>query len=113
MSKSKSISGKIVIGNEIKSGTIFFKEIINKIIFDEKNSYENYIIPGFIDLHCHGGIGYDSMEGLDSIIKMSNYHLLHGTTTIYPTTVTAKTDKQFLLNRYGNLKISILKGFSG
>ena len=116
MNKLKNISGKIVIGNKIKSGTIFFDEVIKKIIFNKKKSYKNFIIPGFIDLHCHGGAGYDSMGGLNSIIKMSNYHLLKGTTTIYPTTVTAKTDDTLKalmgLNDYikKNIKLTNIDG---
>ena len=32
------------------------------------------------------------MEGIQSIKKISEYHLSHGTTTLFPTTVTAKLD---------------------
>ena len=35
---------------------------------------DSIIIPGFIDLHCHGGGGFDTMNGIQSIVKMSNYH---------------------------------------
>ena len=45
-----------------------------------------YVVPGFIDLHVHGGGGYDFMEGtakaFDTVIKT---HLRHGTTAILPT----------------------------
>ena len=92
MSKLKKLSGNIVLGDEIIPGTIFFEEVINKIIFEKNISYKNYIVPGFVDLHVHGGKGHDSMEGLNSITKMSDYHLSHGTTTIYPTTVAASFD---------------------
>ncbi|MBN2327606.1 MAG: N-acetylglucosamine-6-phosphate deacetylase [Candidatus Omnitrophica bacterium] len=49
----------------------------------------NYVLPGFIDLHVHGGYGYDfcddSPHALD---KISSFHSRYGTTsliaTIYP-----------------------------
>ena len=89
MNKNKSIRGKIVCEEGIISGTIIFEDIIKDLKYEKGKNYDKYIIPGFIDLHCHGGNGYDSMEGIESIIKMSKYHLSHGTTTLYPTTVTA------------------------
>lgn len=42
--------------------------------------------PGLIDIHSHGCIGYDTMEG--NIPKMAEWELRHGITTWYPTTMT-------------------------
>ena len=69
MIKTQEISGKIVCGEDIISGTIIFEDIIKNLKFEKNKNYTNYIIPGFVDLHCHGGKGYDSMEGLQSIKK--------------------------------------------
>ncbi len=44
------------------------------------------IYPGLIDIHNHGCIGYDTMEG--HLPEMADYQLAHGTTTWYPTTMT-------------------------
>lgn len=45
---------------------------------------------GFIDIHTHGGGGHDIMEGtFDAINEISKYHLLTGTTTYVPTTLTS------------------------
>jgi len=41
----------------------------------ESINNKNIIIPGFIDLHCHGGGGFDTMDGKDAIERMSKYHL--------------------------------------
>ena len=87
-----SIKGKIINYNQSFNGEIFFNNKIEKIHKDEKIN-ENYIIlPGFIDLHCHGGGGFDTMDGYVSIKKMSHFHLLKGTTTLLPTTWTSKFD---------------------
>jgi N-acetylglucosamine-6-phosphate deacetylase len=48
-----------------------------------------YILPGFIDLHVHGGAGWDTMAGEEGIRGMARFHLAHGTTALLPTTVTA------------------------
>jgi len=46
------------------------------------------ILPGFIDTHVHGGFGADTMDGLEGIENLASFHLKHGTTTLYPTTIT-------------------------
>ncbi len=53
-----------------------------------------YLAPGFIDLHCHGALGCDFMDGKkENVEKACNYHLSHGTTSIYPTTCTESIEK--------------------
>jgi N-acetylglucosamine-6-phosphate deacetylase len=45
-----------------------------------------YISPGFIDIHTHGGGGYEFGEkDEDSFIVPCKIHALHGTTSLYPT----------------------------
>ncbi len=88
MSDIKKITGKIVNYNSSIIGHLNFNSQIQNIEEISSNEYDYIIIPGFIDLHCHGGNGFDVMEGSNSIEKMSNYHLNHGTTSIMPTTWT-------------------------
>lgn len=45
----------------------------------------NKIYPGLIDLHIHGCIGRDTMDG--ELEEMSDWLLSRGTTTWYPTTM--------------------------
>jgi N-acetylglucosamine-6-phosphate deacetylase len=47
-----------------------------------------FILPGFIDLHVHGGGGADWQGGEDGIRGLVRYHASHGTTAIAPTTAT-------------------------
>lgn len=45
----------------------------------------NYVSPGFIDIHVHGGGGWDFTDGgVDPILKAAGFHGEHGTTTIMP-----------------------------
>jgi len=56
----------------------------------------NYISPGFIDLHLHGGAGYDFMDGtVDAFLEIAKLHARYGTTSMLPTTLTS--GKQRLL----------------
>ena len=88
----KSISGKIVNHDSSFNGTVEFSQRIESVSQNNYSDSENIIIPGFVDLHCHGGKGFDTMAGLSSIRKMSEYHLACGTTSLLPTTLTATLD---------------------
>jgi N-acetylglucosamine-6-phosphate deacetylase len=44
-----------------------------------------YILPGFIDLHVHGGGGFDWQGGEEGIRTFVRYHTSFGTTAIAPT----------------------------
>ncbi len=50
----------------------------------------NFLAPGFIDLHVHGAMGRDTMEGTEEAFRaICDYHLGGGTTSLLLTTVTA------------------------
>ena len=99
-----SLKGNIINFDESFYGEITFNEKINKINKVKKQS-DDLIIPGFIDLHCHGANGFDTMDGWNSIEKMTNYHLKNGTTTILPTTWTSTLEHTFeALREFENYK---------
>ena len=102
MTDQNKVSGKIINHNSTYIGDIYFSEKIDELKINDSDHYNNIIVPGFIDLHCHGGNGFDVMEGSKSIIEMSKYHLRHGTTSIMPTTWTNTLENT----------ISALKGFN-
>ena len=46
----------------------------------------NYLSPGFIDLHCHGGDGYEFIDATEeSFLKACAIHAARGTRVLYPT----------------------------
>jgi len=52
------------------------------------------VAPGFIDIHLHGGGGFDFMDCTqEAMLKISETHLKCGATTIVPTAVSSSFDK--------------------
>ena len=48
-----------------------------------------FILPGFVDLHVHGGGGGDMMAGAEALRTAARTHARHGTTSLLATTLTA------------------------
>jgi N-acetylglucosamine-6-phosphate deacetylase len=72
----------------------------------------NYIAPGFIDLHIHGGGGHDFMDGtVQAFLKIAETHAQYGTTALVPTTLTSeKEDLLQTLDNYETANAANLKG---
>lgn len=55
-----------------------------------------YLSPGFIDLHVHGGGGADFMDGnVESFLQIAKTHAQYGTTSMCPTTLTSSMKDLF------------------
>ena len=55
---------------------------------------EGYLLPGFVDIHVHGGGGADVMDATpDAMRQMAKLHCAHGTTAMCPTTMTCPTEQ--------------------
>src|SRR4051812_39932636 len=53
-----------------------------------------YLLPGFVDLHVHGGDGADFMDGtVEAFRTVLAAHAKHGTTSCTPTTTVARQDQ--------------------
>jgi N-acetylglucosamine-6-phosphate deacetylase len=65
----------------------------SNLVISSLDAKGNWLMPGFIDVHVHGGAGHDFMdaneEGLAAITK---FHAAHGTTSMLATTLTASRD---------------------
>ncbi len=108
----------------IKNGGIIIEKnsIVN--LFDQSNDIKfgksdqiidvkgHYISPGFIDIHTHGGFGYDYLDGsVESIIKASEGHMRYGVTSIVPTISSAPLEK--IMNVLDCFKEAKLKNLNG
>lgn len=54
-----------------------------------RESKQPLLLPGFVDLHVHGGGGHDIMEGGNAAAQVAALHAAHGTTSLLATTMTA------------------------
>ncbi|MFF1451846.1 N-acetylglucosamine-6-phosphate deacetylase [Streptomyces sp. NPDC058274] len=53
----------------------------------------HWLVPGFVDLHNHGGGGASFTSGtVEDVLKGIHTHRLHGTTTVVASTVTGDLD---------------------
>ena len=98
---TKIINGKLICGESISNHDLYIENGKILAITDEKIKFDTvidangcYVSPGFIDIHVHGGGGYEFVDGdFNSIKNAANIHALHGTTTIYPTISAYDYDK--------------------
>ena len=68
--------------------------VIGAELFDAKGMY---VVPGGVEIHCHGGGGSDFMEGTESAFRNAvKTHMKHGTTSIFPTLSSSSVD---MINR--------------
>ncbi|MGI5436118.1 N-acetylglucosamine-6-phosphate deacetylase [Streptomyces shenzhenensis] len=61
----------------------------------------HWLVPGFVDVHNHGGGGASFSGTADEILTAVRTHRLHGTTTLVASTVT--DDMDFLVKQAGLL----------
>jgi len=62
-------------------------EIPDAITIDAKG---NYVTPGFIDIHVHGGGGHDFMDATEeAFLRIAELHAQFGTTSMLPTTLSS------------------------
>lgn len=58
------------------------------------NGNGGYVLPGFIDIHVHGGAGFDFMTASeDELMDITRFHMENGTTAMLATTVTASREE--------------------
>lgn len=51
-----------------------------------------YLCPGFVDIHVHGCYGAMFDSDAETLNRATRYHALHGTTSILPTTASARSE---------------------
>lgn len=106
MKKLKITNGKIITPFRIiPKGTVLIQG--NKIVAVAEGDIESgeaieidagglYVSPGFIDIHVHGGGGFDFMDGDgDGFLRIAELHAKYGTTSMVPTTLTSEREQLF------------------
>lgn len=88
------VDGMLTVENGVVTyaGTYDPKKQVGEII----DAGGQYVAPGFIDIHTHGGGGYDFMDGTAEAFEgAASAHAVHGTTTLLPTSL-ACSDEELL-----------------
>ena len=76
--------GKIL---DIGTGNI---DVPGALVIDAQGQF---VGPGFIDLHIHGGGGHDFMDNtVEAYLAIAECHARFGTTSMCPTTLTAEKE---------------------
>ena len=97
----KIINAKIVLENEVVLGDLLIADdgrilkigTVDRVADETVDANGSYLLAGFIDIHSHGGGGYDFMDASpEEMLKISGFHLGHGTTTLVATTLTDTWD---------------------
>lgn len=102
----KIINGTIITGGESFIGNVVLKNGVIDYVGTEDPQVSDdvrvidakglYVSPGFIDMHTHGAGGADFMDGtVDAYLTAARMHAVHGTTLLYPTTLTSTNEALF------------------
>ena len=90
-------NGKVVTSEKVMKGCVAFTDGVIDYVgtapveADEIIDAEGgFIVPGFIDIHCHGGNNLEFMDAsVEEIGSIAEFHKSHGTTTLFATTLAA------------------------
>lgn len=85
--KNCRVNGEIT-DIEINDGKI---SSVGKTEFSGHDLCGKEVFPGLFDIHCHGAVGYDTMDGY-GLDKISDFLLSNGVTSWFPTTMTMSFD---------------------
>lgn len=85
------VYGRVVTPQAVVDGYVRIDgDRITEIGSDPGEAGDHLIVPGFVDIHCHGGGGHTFTTGdADAARAAAGFHLGHGTTTILASLVSS------------------------
>ncbi|WP_297632691.1 N-acetylglucosamine-6-phosphate deacetylase [uncultured Clostridium sp.] len=91
-------------------------KIVNIYMYNEKEDSIDYgnkrIVPGFIDVHCHGAYGFDTNDANEKgLRKWTREIVREGVTSILPTTITQS--REVLTKALANVAKVVGEGYEG
>ena len=119
--KTIILNGTIVTPFQILKDKIIFIEKGRIIAIENKegtavperaeiiDAQNKFVVPGFIDIHVHGGDGFDIMDGEYEAVKhIAATHFRFGTTAFLPTTMTMSKNK--IIRSLKSINEAFIKG---
>jgi N-acetylglucosamine-6-phosphate deacetylase len=90
---SERIGGRIVRPGAVVSGHVVVDGPAILSVTAAQRAGDDIIVPGFVDLHCHGGGGHTFTTGDPEAGRAAaSFHLAHGTTTMLASLVSSPYD---------------------
>lgn len=78
----------------------------------DKDYGDNRILPGFIDIHCHGAYGFDTNDAKEDGLRYWLKNIVNeGVTALLPTTITQS--EEVLTNAVANVAKVVKEGYEG
>ncbi|MGZ8514831.1 MAG: N-acetylglucosamine-6-phosphate deacetylase [Candidatus Limnocylindrales bacterium] len=88
-----TVVGRLVLDDRVEPGRLEIEDDrIVSVTLDARESADNVVAPGFVDVHVHGGGGHDAMGEPAALDGLSRHLMRHGVTSYLPTAVTAALD---------------------
>ncbi len=122
MALTKIINGKIITPHRVLTNGFIVVDGDKIVEVSERNTEipeaatidakGNYVAPGFIDIHVHGGGGYDFMDAtVEAFLKIAELHAQYGTTSMLPTTLSGTKEEMLnALRAYDQANTKNVKG---
>jgi N-acetylglucosamine-6-phosphate deacetylase len=105
-------SGTVMIANGLITGIVEGDVDTDGRDVIEIDAHGKYVAPGFIDIHVHGGGGFDFMDGTaEAFLKIAEMHVQYGTTSMVPTILTS--DKETILRTFSLYEEAKTKNVAG
>ena len=115
------INGRVIRGGQIVEENVYIED---GVILSKADAYRRgtpdrvidakgcYVSAGFIDLHVHGGGGYDFLDGTEEAFRgIAEFHGKHGTTALCPTSTSGPIED--MLKMFASYKAVKEQGCNG
>ena len=85
-----ALGGRVVRPGAVVTGRVQVDGPTILDVTEHAHTGDDIIVPGFIDLHCHGGGGHTFTQGDPAAARAAAaFHLAHGTTTMLASLVSS------------------------
>jgi N-acetylglucosamine-6-phosphate deacetylase len=90
---TEKISGRVVRPGAVLPGYVTVDGPTIVSVTEQPDAGPDIIVPGFVDLHCHGGGGHTFTEGDPEAARAAAaFHRRHGTTTLLASLVSSPAE---------------------
>ena len=97
------IKGKVVAFGTVTESAVYMENGVITAISNEPLPFdkeydvgENYVIPGLIDVHTHGALGFDYSEAdVGGILQAIEFQVSCGATAIMPTITSSTFERTY------------------